>query len=77
MDLVHAAVLEQVPARRARQLTATSLRAWMAGQDPGSTIVAFGPLTELLTHLVPVKAPAKSEQGWTRRAECDLATLSP
>ena len=52
MDLVHAGVLEQVPGRRAVQLTATSLRAWMdrrtqtddtdlveAGPRPAGTIV--------------------------------------
>ena len=33
MDLVRVGVLEQVPGRRAVQLTATSLRAWMAGRD--------------------------------------------
>jgi hypothetical protein len=33
MDLVRAGVLEQVPGRRVAQLTATSLRAWMAGRD--------------------------------------------
>ena len=33
MDLVRAGVLEQVPGRRACQLTATSLRAWMENQD--------------------------------------------
>ena len=34
MDLVRAVVLDQVPGRRAVQLTATSLRAWMAARDP-------------------------------------------
>ena len=40
MDLVRAGVLEQVPGRRACQLTVRSLRAWMASRDdqgvPGS-----------------------------------------
>ena len=33
MDLVHAGVLEQLPGRRRCELTATSLRAWMANRD--------------------------------------------
>ena len=33
MDLVRAGVLEQVPGRRACQLTPASLRTWMEGQD--------------------------------------------
>jgi len=33
MDLVRAGVLDQVPERRAAQLTATSLRAWMAERN--------------------------------------------
>ncbi len=37
MDLVRAGVLEQLPGRRACQLTATSLRSWMNNRDPGDT----------------------------------------
>ncbi|MHB1928239.1 MAG: site-specific integrase [Acidimicrobiales bacterium] len=37
MDLVRAGILEQVPGRRAAQLTAASLRAWMADRDPDDT----------------------------------------
>jgi hypothetical protein len=33
MDLVRAGVLEQVPGRRACQLTTASLRTWMENQD--------------------------------------------
>jgi hypothetical protein len=33
IDLVHAGVLEQLPGRRRCELTATSLRAWMADRD--------------------------------------------
>jgi hypothetical protein len=41
MDLVHAGILEQVAGRRACQLTATSLRAWMASRDPdGASVTA-------------------------------------
>jgi len=39
MDLVHAGILEQIPGRRACQLTATSLRAWMTNRDPDPTII--------------------------------------
>ena len=37
MDLVHAGILEQVPGRRAVQLTAGPLRSWMASRDPDGT----------------------------------------
>jgi hypothetical protein len=37
MDLVHIGILEQLPGRRACQLTAVSLRAWMAKRDPDQT----------------------------------------
>jgi hypothetical protein len=43
MDLVRAGILEQVPGRRASQLTATSLRAWMAAREPGD--VAAGSIS--------------------------------
>ena len=38
MDLVRAGVLEQIPGRRVAQLTATSLRAWMADRDPDDAV---------------------------------------
>jgi hypothetical protein len=38
MDLVRAGVLEQIPGRRSAQLTATSLRTWMAGRDPDDAV---------------------------------------
>lgn len=37
MDLVRAGILEQVPGRRAVQLTAGPLRSWMASREPGGT----------------------------------------
>ncbi len=37
MALVHAGILEQVPGRRAVQLTGGTLRSWMASRDPGGT----------------------------------------
>ncbi|MGH2459181.1 MAG: hypothetical protein ACRDIY_09975, partial [Chloroflexota bacterium] len=37
MDLVRAGILEQVPGRRAVQLTAGPLRSLMASRDPGGT----------------------------------------
>lgn len=43
VDLVRAGVLQQVPGRRAAQLTATSLRAWMAGRDRDDTNSPTGP----------------------------------
>jgi integrase len=42
MDLVRAGVLEQMPGRRACQLTATSLRAWMAARQRVETPIAVG-----------------------------------
>jgi hypothetical protein len=42
MDLVHAGILEQLPGRRACQLTAASLRAWMANRDPDETSARAG-----------------------------------
>ncbi|MHB1929677.1 MAG: hypothetical protein ACYCUG_09710, partial [Acidimicrobiales bacterium] len=42
MDLVRAGVLQQVPGRRAAQLTATSLRAWMAGRETATAASASG-----------------------------------
>ena len=39
MDLVRAGVLDQVPGRRAVQLTATSLRTWMAGRNRDKELI--------------------------------------
>jgi integrase len=42
MDLVHAGVLEQVPGRRACQLTAASLHAWMASWQQAEPLALVG-----------------------------------
>jgi hypothetical protein len=42
MDLVRSGTLQQLASRRACQLTATSLRAWMDSQDPEDVAVDAG-----------------------------------
>jgi AcrR family transcriptional regulator len=69
MDLVRAGVLEQVPGRRVVQLTATSLRTWMAGRDPdhpASTNDDPATVTALRPAPQPTAVPASSNSS--RRA---------
>ena len=57
MDLVRAGVLDQVPERRAAQLTATSLRAWMAERNlDQAPSISEDPAT--VTPLRPAPEPA-------------------
>jgi hypothetical protein len=42
MDLVRAGALEQIPGRRACQLTSDSLRAWMGSRDDDDLALAVG-----------------------------------
>ncbi len=69
MDLVRAGVLDQVPGRRTAQLTAPSLRAWMARRDPdlaASTSDDQATVTALRLAAQPDPAQASSDR--TRRA---------
>ncbi|MCU4185183.1 hypothetical protein K6U06_12485 [Acidiferrimicrobium sp. IK] len=69
MDLVRAGVLDQVPGRRTAQLTATSLRAWMARRDPdlaASTSDDQATVTALRPAAQPDPAQASSDRA--RRA---------
>ena len=60
MDLVHAGVLEQLPGRRRCELTATSLRAWMADRDLDEP-VALGDDGTSATH-----SPLIARRDWRR-----------
>ncbi|MHB1846728.1 MAG: hypothetical protein ACYCWW_18055, partial [Deltaproteobacteria bacterium] len=67
MDLVRAGVLEQVPGRRACQLTADSLRTWMGSREPdgrdGGPREARSRQAELPGHLLigrPSQVPARN-----------------
>ena len=69
MDLVRAGVLDQVPGRRTAQLTAPSLRAWIARRDPdlaASTSDDQATVTALRLAAQPDPAQASSDR--TRRA---------
>ena len=61
MDLVRAGVLEQVPGRRAAQLTANSLRAWMAERDPDEVATGATGRPADITPLRPIGEPAHDE----------------
>ena len=61
MDLVRAGVLEQVPGRRAAQLTATSLRAWMASREPNDAGIQVHPVP--VTPLRPRSDPRDPTPG--------------
>ncbi len=66
MDLVRAGVLEQVPGRRACQLTPASLQAWMAERDAGDTTTVANPAA--ITRLRPPSQRAAIYFGAARPA---------
>ncbi len=71
MDLVRAGVLDQVPGRRAAQLTATSLRAWMAGRDRDGTNSPTGTDPPPVTPLRTVPSVGTVEPELARQASGD------